>query len=323
MPLLDKLKEVEHLIGNTPLVKLEHEIVDLYTKLEYHNLANSVKARTAYYILKSAIERGEIREGTTVIESSSGNFAIALATLCKYIGIKFIAVIDPNINALYESLLRVISYNTVKVTIPDNTGGFLLSRLEKVQGLLKSVPHAYWPNQYKNKDNFSAHYCGLGSELVQHFDQLDYAFISVSTGGTISGVSVRLKEKFTNIKIIAVDSEGSIIFGGPPRKRHIPGMGASIVPEQINRALIDDVMIIPELKTVQGCHELFEKHAILAGGSSGALYYAVHQYFQHKQQEKKPTVAFLCPDSGAAYINTIYNPEWVSQLHDEKGMIPV
>ncbi|SFX17583.1 cysteine synthase A [Thermoactinomyces sp. DSM 45891] len=319
--MLEKLQKLGHLVGSTPLVPLEHPSIHLYTKLEYHNLMNSVKARTAFYMLSSAIKRGEIHQDTTLIESSSGNLAIALATLCQYLKIKFIPVIDPNINGVYEDLLHSISYKVVKVTDRDATGGFLLTRLNKIQELLYSIPNAYWTNQYQNPDNYYAHYHGIGTELVQHFETLDYAFIGVGTGGTISGISNRLKEAFPNVKVIAVDSEGSVIFNDMPKKRYIPGIGASTVPELVKRAVIDEVVHISEQHTVEGCHQLFENHGIFAGGSSGTSYYAINQYFQDKTFVRKPNVVFLCPDNGVPYVQTVYNAEWIKWLSNQSAFI--
>lgn len=315
--MLKKLEKLGHLIGNTPVVQLEHPTINLFAKLEYQNMMSSVKARAAFHILKSAIERGDVTQDSTIVESSSGNFAIALATFCKYIDVKFIPIIDPNINSSYENVLRTISHEVVKVTERDQTGGFLLTRLNKVHELINSLPNAYWTNQYQNPDNFDAHYMGTGAELVEHFDRLDYIFIGVSTGGTISGISNRVKEAFPNVKVIAVDSQGSIIFGDKPRKRYIPGIGASIMPELVKRAIIDDVVIVPELNTVEGCHELYSRHAIFAGGSSGTSYYAIQQYFKDMELDYRPNVAFLCPDNGVAYSSTVYNNEWVAWLREQ------
>ncbi|AKF95956.1 2,3-diaminopropionate biosynthesis protein SbnA [Brevibacillus laterosporus] len=315
--MLDRLKVLENQIGNTPLIRLEHDKLNLFAKLEFHNLMGSVKIRPAFYILKKAIENGEINQHTTVVESSSGNFGVALASLCKRLRIKFIPIIDPNINFGYEKILRAMSYDVVKVTDRDTTGGYLISRVKKVKELCEQIEHSYWTNQYSNPNNGYAHYYGLGKELADHFDKLDYAFIGVSSGGTISGVSKRLKEKFPNIKIIAVDSEGSVIFGQKPKKRYIPGLGSSIVPQNAQDALIDEVIHVAENNTVEGCHKLFEDHAIFAGGSSGTSYYAINQYFQEKKLIEKVNVVFLCPDSGSPYVDTIYNNEWINWLREQ------
>ncbi|MCY9508504.1 2,3-diaminopropionate biosynthesis protein SbnA [Paenibacillus larvae] len=315
--MLTKLKTLVNRIGNTPLIQLEHEKINLFAKLELHNFMSSVKIRPAYYILKTAIESGEINQNTTVIESSSGNFGVALATLCKYLHIKFIAVIDPNINSNYEQMLRSIAYDVVKVTTPDPTGGYLLTRVKTVQELCQQIPYSFWTNQYENPNNPLSHYLGLGAELVGHFGHLDYAFIGVSSGGTISGISQCLKESFPHVKIIAVDSEGSVIFGDKPKKRYIPGLGSSMVPPNVKRALIDEIIHVSEINTVEGCKQLFEEHAIFAGGSSGTSYYAINQYFEKMKPGEKPNVVFICPDSGVPYINTIYNQDWKMWLYEQ------
>ncbi|MFJ7185383.1 2,3-diaminopropionate biosynthesis protein SbnA [Lysinibacillus xylanilyticus] len=314
--MLNKLKELELYIGNTPVVKLQNEEINLFAKLEYYNLMNNIKARTAYSILKGAILRGEINENSTLIESSSGNLAISLAIMCKKINIKFIPVIDPNINKSYENILNAISYKVVKVNERDESGGFLNTRLNKVQELCSEISHSYWTNQYGNRDNFLAHYQGTGEELNEHFDDIDYAFIGVGTGGTISGVSQKLKEKFPNVKIIAVDSIGSLIFSDIPKKRYLPGIGSSIKPVSLNQKYIDEVVLISETNAIEGCHELFNTHAIFAGASSGSVFYALREYFKDKDLLKKPNVVFICPDNGMSYTDTVYNLEWVKWFKD-------
>jgi len=315
--MINKLNEIRRFIGKTPLVQLADDKINLYAKLEFHNLMGSVKVRPAYYIIRQAIERGTINEDTTIVESSSGNFAIALATICKRIGLKFIPVIDPNINPSYENLLSALSYRVEKVEERDETGGYLLTRIKRVNELTESVPNSLWTNQYNNPDNTRAHYHGLGTEIADAFEELDYAFIGVSSGGTISGVSKKLKEKFPNIRIIAVDTKGSVIFGDKPKKRYIPGIGSGMVPPVMREAIIDEVIHVEETDTVAGCYRLFEDHGVFAGGSSGTSYHAIAEYFQGKEFEKKPNVVFLCPDGGIPYVDTVYNPKWVAWLKEQ------
>jgi N-(2-amino-2-carboxyethyl)-L-glutamate synthase len=112
---------------------------------------------------------------------------------------------------------------------------------------------------------------------------------------------------------VAVDAEGSAIFGQPPRPRHIPGLGSSIVPPLVDGALIDDVVIVSECATVAGCHALLARHGVLAGGSTGSVYAAIERYFAD-YHGPRPTVAFLCADRGTAYLDTVYNPEWARAL---------
>src|SRR6266516_4020333 len=251
--LATRLERLRNTLRPTPHVPLPMKGMDLFAKLEYTNPVGSIKDRAAYWILKRAAERGEVREGTTVIESSSGNFAAALAAFAHLVGLRFIPVIDPKISDTYESFLRRICPIVVKVEEPDDTGGYLKTRLAMVEHLCATIPNHYWTNQYGNPDAMEAHYRLTAGEICADFDSLDYVFIGVSTAGTISGVSRRLKERYPKIRVIAVDTEGSVIFGGTPRKRHIPGVGSSIVPPMLSHARIDDVVLIPERETVAAC----------------------------------------------------------------------
>lgn len=309
-----KLGQLRKMLRPTPHVPLEMEGMDLFAKLEFVNPVGSIKDRPAYWILKCAAERGEIDEDTTVIESSSGNFATALATFSHLVGLRFIPVIDPNISATYESFLRRICPEVVKVQERDDTGGFLKTRLEMVKHLCATIPNSYWTNQYANEDAIEAYYMLTAGEICADFDTLDYAFIAVSTAGTIAGVSRRLKEHFPKIKIIGVDSEGSVIFGGAPRKRHIPGLGSSIVPPLLSQARIDDVVMVPESETAAACQEMLATQGLFVGGSSGTAYAAVKRYAARMAGPKRPTVLFLCADRGTPYLDTVFDSNWSTRL---------
>lgn len=312
--LLTRLEQIRRTLRPTPHVPLAVEGMQLFCKLEYTNPVGSIKDRPAYWILRRAAERGEIDSGTTVIESSSGNFASALAAFTHLLGLKFIPVIDPNISSTYESFLRRLCPRVEKVETRDDTGGFLKTRLAKVKHLCATIPNSYWTNQYANLDAVEAHYELTAGEICAAFDSLDYAFIGVSTGGTIAGISRRLKERYPNIRIIAVDTQGSVIFGDTPRKRHIPGVGSSIVPPLVSRAIIDDVVWVPERETVDACYELFATHGLFVGGSSGTAYAAVKRYASSMSTTRRPTVLFLCADRGTPYLDTVFEPAWAAKL---------
>jgi 2,3-diaminopropionate biosynthesis protein SbnA len=314
--LLDRLDRIRRSMPETPILQLEHDAVRLYGKLEFSNPNGSAKDRSAYWILKQAVERGDVTERTTIVESSSGNFAISIASFCRALGIAFVPVIDPNCNTATENYLRSVCRRVEKVTEPDGTGGYLNTRLARVAALRAELESVYWPNQYANTDAIMAHYRLTGGELCRAFRRLDYMFVGVSTGGTIGGLSLRLKEAFPGVQVIAVDAEGSAIFGGTPKRRRIPGLGSSITPELFDHALIDDVVMVPERDTVEGCHELLRRHGVFAGGSTGTVYAAINGFFSG-HTGPPPTVAFLCADRGLAYADTIYNPIWVAELLGE------
>ena len=191
-----------------------------------------------------------------MIESSSGNFGIALSAYCKESGLKSYCIVDPNISPTNEYLIKTLSTEMIKVTEIDENRGYLLNRIRKVKELQKEIPNSYWINQYENPYNAEAYKETLGKEICDDMNNIDYVFLGVSSGGTITGVSQKVKEIFPNTKIIAVDIDGSVIFGGKSRKRFIPGIGSSMVPSILKEAKIDEVFITNEISTIEMCHEL-------------------------------------------------------------------
>ncbi|WP_217808530.1 2,3-diaminopropionate biosynthesis protein SbnA [Rhodococcus sp. 1168] len=312
----DTINELRPAYSGSSVVRLSHENVDLFAKLEFTNPTGSSKDRSAFWMLRRAIARGEISTTRPIVESSSGNFAVALASLCRALGLEFIPVIDANTNTSTESFLRRACDRVEKISEPDSGGGFLQNRLRRLDDLRADLG-GFWPNQYGNRDALDAHYTLTAGEIVDQFDSLDYVFVGVGTGGTISGVSNRLKEDFPGVTVVAVDSVGSVIFGGRPRRRHIPGLGSSIVPDLVRQAIIDDVVMVEESDTVDACHELVRHHGVFGGGSTGTVYHAVNQYFRHHRPTRRPRVLFLCADRGTAYTDTVYDSGWVHDHFDQ------
>ena len=218
-------------VGNTPLLKSNSVLdVNFYVKYEGINPSGSVKDRAACYLLNKILNNGEINRDTTIIESSSGNFGIALATYCKNIGMKCTIVIDPNILEINEFLITSLATKVVKVKDRDKTGGFLLTRVQYIKDVLEQNDNYYWANQYGNPYIAEAYQNTLGKEICDDVE-VDYVFLGVSSGGTITGVSKAVKEQYPNAKVIAVDTVGSVIFGNAPKKRYIPGIGSSMLPK--------------------------------------------------------------------------------------------
>ncbi|MES2732471.1 MAG: pyridoxal-phosphate dependent enzyme [Bacteroidota bacterium] len=311
--MLKQLDKLAKHIGNTPLIDLKNQAAHLYAKLEYNNFSGSSKDRAAFSIVYNGIKDGRINEETTIIASSSGNLAIAVASMCKILGLRFIPVIDPNINKAYESLLNLMAYKVVKVTERDSTGGYLLTRIDRVNDMHAAIPNSFVADQYGDPNNYKG-YFGLGEEIVSSLDSLDYIFIAVSSSGAITGISNSVKAKRPNVKIVGVDVQGSMIFEKIPKKRHISGIGASQVPPIIANALIDDVVIVSQPDILNGCLELLNEQAIFAGASSGAVYCAAKQYLNKNHHADKPTALLIFPDKGFTYLDTIYDKEWAQRL---------
>jgi cysteine synthase A len=310
-------KNILDKVGKTPLVQIKSKDlknINLFAKIESFNPTGSTKDRAASYLIEKLLKIKEINSETTLIESSSGNFGLSLSAYSKKHGLKFYCVVDSKVLLLNETLIRKFGTTIIKVTEPDSSGNYLSSRIKKVKKLVKTIPNSYWINQYANKYNAEAYHHTLGNELCNELDKIDYIFMAVSSGGTITGVSQKIKEVFPKVKVIAVDIEGSVIFGGLSKKRHIYGMGSSIVPKILKKAEIDDIVVMDEISTVKMCHELLEYHSIFAGGSSGTIFAAIKKYFAEKKIDKKPNVVMVFPDGGDRYINTIYNQEWYNNF---------
>lgn len=310
-----------NLCCNTPVIKVQwvaSPLLNVFLKLESHNLTGSVKDRAAFYIIPYLIENGVINKDTEIIESSSGNFAISLSYACNYYQMKFTCVIDPKILPINEKLLRLHkTTNIIKVKKPDESGGYLSSRLDVIKRLLVEKDNRYWINQYANPLVVQAYNKTLGEEIASNFDNLDYLFISVSSCGTIAGVSQRLKEKFKDVKVIAVDVEGSFSNIYPLKGRFLSGIGSSIVPENLHRAIIDDFQIVSEAESIEMCHFILTEYSYLIGGSSGAILTAINKYFERNEVVANRRVLAVFPDSGERYIDTIYNQDWLRKKYDK------
>jgi 2,3-diaminopropionate biosynthesis protein SbnA len=294
---------IESAIGNTPMIPLS---TNIYAKMEGSNLFGSAKDRAANYILADLLKRQKIDKSTKIIESSSGNFAIALAGVCRVLGMTFICVIDPLLNPANKSILECLNANFILVTKPDENNSYSKSRINMIQDIINQNKNIYWINQYDNPIIPSAYY-SLGQEIVCQVPNVRYIFVPVSTCGTIAGISHIVKKYNSSIKIIAVDLDCSNIFYPAITKQHIPGMGLFRKPENLNQAKIDDVVIVSELESIKECHCLLDK-GIFVGVSSGATLCAIKKY-SHKISPHEIVVAVF-PDRGERYIKTAYNNDW-------------
>lgn len=320
------------LVGNTPTIELRQKQsgtlgqFNIFAKLEGYNPTGSIKDRPAAHVIRKLFLSKKIDRSSTIIESSSGNFGVALSAICRAEGLRFICVVDPNALESNLALMRMYGAELVYTKERDKTGGFLKSRMKRARELEHHIDGGLWINQYENQDNASSHYYGTGIEIYKQFADvgLQYAFIAVGSGGTVTGVSKALKSLFPDIHIVAVDITGSAIFGQPPKKRHIPGMGSSIRPPLIEYALIDEIIHVDEEDVIIACHDLVTSFGVFAGGSSGATYHAVknykyanlHELTYPKQMIKnqtKPNAILLFPDRGDRYLSTIYSSEWITE----------
>ncbi|WP_342760314.1 2,3-diaminopropionate biosynthesis protein SbnA [Paenibacillus sp. PK3_47] len=303
-------------IGNTPLIKLNtlfrNSKFEVYAKLELLNPGGSAKDRPALRMITEAWKEGSIGPGSVIIESSSGNMAISLAMICSCLGMRFICVVDPRTTRTNLQILKALNAEIAYVDEPDpETGEFLPARLNRVQQLLREMPGSYWPNQYGNPHNYLSHYHTTMKEMVTALERLDYLFCSVSTCGTIRGLAEYARDHGLKTKIIAVDAEGSIIFGGKKGKRRFPGLGAGIVPPFYRQDLIHRNLYVSDWEIVEGCRALAQQESILAGASSGGNIAAVRQMEQ--EIEAGAVCAVILHDRGERYLDTVFSESWVQR----------
>jgi N-(2-amino-2-carboxyethyl)-L-glutamate synthase len=304
-------------VGRTPLIELQQVYPEipfkLYAKLEALNPGGSIKDRPAREILQDAIRRGEVRRGTVVIESSSGNMGIGLAQACAYYGLRFICVVDVKASPQNRRLLEIYGAEIDCVLEPDpETGELLPARLRRVRELVAEHGDAFWPNQYANEHNSGAHFRTTMQEISTALDhKLDFILCAASTCGTVRGCGEYVREQGLETRVIAVDSVGSLIFSDQKGPRHLPGMGAGLRPPLCDLRFIDEHILISDLECVLACRLLVRREGILAGASSGGLIAAVGK-LQDRIPEGSVCVVVL-PDRGERYVDTVYSDAWVRE----------
>jgi cysteine synthase A len=304
-------------IGSTPLVRLRRLFSgspQVFAKLELLNPGGSVKDRPARYIIERGLRDGTIAPGATIVESSSGNFGIALAMAARIYELNFVCVVDPKISPLNLRILNQLGARVERVVRPDVHGGYLHTRLERVQELLREIPGAYWIDQYANVLNTRCHYEGIGSEIVEAMDgePVDVLVAAVSTTATLLGAARRLRDAWPDVRVVAVDAAGSVIFGGPARHRDLPGIGSSRRPELLaDGEEVDEVIYVDDYDSARGCRELLLGEGILAGGSSGAVIAAVQRLAPELPAGAR--VVTILPDRGERYMDLVYDDTWMEE----------
>lgn len=304
-------------VGSTPMVRLDrcfprHD-VDILAKLEMLNPCGSMKDRPARFIVDEGLRAGWLRPGMRLVESTSGNLGVALAVVARMRGLTFTAVVDPNTSPTNLRLLELFGAEVEMVTEPDHAGGYLHARIDRARRLAEATPNALWVNQYANDLNWRSYYETLGQEILDATEgPLDYLVAAVSTTGSLHGVARKLREVHPRLRVVAVDAEGSVIFGGPPAPRRIPGFGASRVPEILRDEEIDQVVHVGDEESVAGCRRLAATEGILAGGSSGAVVAAITRLCAARRTPGR--VVTILADRGERYLDL---------FHDEAGAAEV
>lgn len=294
---------ITHLIGETPIVKLNHltdeNSADIYVKLEFFNPGSSVKDRIALAMVEDAEKEGVIKRGDTLVEPTSGNTGIGLALVAAAKGYKLAVVMPDTMSQERRNLLK--AYGAELHLTPGANG--MKGAIEKAEQLSKE--HGYFmPQQFNNEANPEVHARTTGKEIVKQIhDGLDGFISGIGTGGTITGAGKVLKEHYKDIKIYAVEPVDSpVLSGGSPGPHKIQGIGAGFVPKVLDTDIYDEVIQISNDEAFEASRETAQKEGVLGGISSGAAIAAAKKVA--KQLGKGKKVLAVLPDNGERYLST-------------------
>jgi cystathionine beta-synthase len=313
-------------IGNTPLVRLNQVTagmdLQVYAKLEFLNPMGSSKDRIAKYLVEQAEQDGRLQPGDTILENSSGNTAMGLALMAIQKGYQLKAVVRDRTSKEKLDQLTALGVDVVRVDTslpPEHPDSYNMI----TPRLARETEHCYFPDQHNNRENNQSHYLGTGPEIWEQMDgRIDVFVAGMGTGGTIGGVGRYLKERNPDVKIVAVDVEGSVFTpffrtgeAGTSSPYLTEGLGDEFIIGTADFTVIDEMIQVSDRDAFLGARELARREGLLVGGSSGAVYRAM--------QRLAPTLApgarmvVLFPDSASRYLSTIFNDDWLR----EKGML--
>lgn len=295
------------LIGNTPLLTLNNYNSALklpatvIAKLEYFNPAGSAKDRIAYAMITDAEAKGILQPGATIIEPTSGNTGIGLASVAASKGYRAILTMPDTMSVERRNLLK--AYGAQIVLTPGALG--MKGAIDKAEELAKSIPNSFIPGQFDNPANPAIHYRTTGPEIWRDTEgKVDVFVAGVGTGGTVSGTGKYLKEQNSAIKVFAVEPKDSpILNGGQPGPHKIQGIGANFIPQNYNAGVIDQVLDITSEDAFSTARLLAKHEGLLVGISSGAAVYAATLLAKRPEFAGKTIVAVL-PDTGERYLST-------------------
>ncbi|MFD1395420.1 PLP-dependent cysteine synthase family protein [Kroppenstedtia eburnea] len=296
-------------IGNTPLVKLRLNTPSagsVYAKLELMN-PFGMKDRVAKQTILAAKSSGELKDDMPIIESSSGTMACGVALVGRQLGHPVHIVTDPRIDSITYAKLVSLGCQ-VHVVKEMGKHGWQSARLERLHELMEEYPGAFWPRQYENPENPRA-YQELATELMDDLERIDILVGSVGSGGSLSGSARALKQVHSDLKVVAVDATGSVIFGQPDRPARLQGgLGNSLIAPNVDFSVIDDVHWLNDEEAFAATLQLAHNEHIFAGNSSGSVY-AVARWLAGQVSQDCNIVAIF-PDRGDRYTDTIYSEQY-------------
>ncbi len=297
----------EQLIGHTPLLRLNHiekkynTAAKIIAKLEMFNPGGSAKDRVAKAMLDDAVARGILKSDSVIIEPTSGNTGIGLASVGAARGYRVIIVMPDSMSEERRTLMRAYGAELVLTDGKDGMAG----AIARAKELAKQIPNSFIPDQFENPANAEAHRKTTGPEIWEDTDgDVDFFVCGVGTGGTITGCGEYLKEKNKNIKIVAVEPATSAVLSGREKGAHgLQGIGAGFIPGVLNTSIYDEIIPVSDSDALKAGKELGITEGILCGISSGAALHAAIELAKREENTGK-TIVVLLPDTGDRYLST-------------------
>jgi cysteine synthase A len=287
----------------------------LFLKCEGFNFAGSIKLKPAIEMVEAAEQQGALNPGSVLVESSSGNMGVALSMIAASKGYPFLCVTDSRCNLSTRLLMEALGAHVHVVTEPSAHGGFLRARIDYVQTLCALDDRYVWLSQYTNPGNWKAHYLRTAPAIARSFPGLDVLFIGAGTTGTLMGCARYFRQWHRPVRIVAVDSLGSVSFGGAPGRRMIPGLGMSVRPPLLDDTFVDEAVHVEEADTIRACRRL-ARRGFLFGGSTGTVVSGAMAWLARHDTPGLTAVA-IAPDLGERYLETVYQANWVQGLYGE------
>lgn len=300
-------KSVVELVGNTPLVEANHFVKEnnlkakVLVKLEYFNPAGSVKDRIAKAIIEDAEARGVLKEGSVIIEPTSGNTGIGLSSIAAVKGYRIIITMPETMSVERRNLMKAYG---AELVLTDGAKG-MKGAIEKAEELAAEIPNSFIAGQFTNPVNPAAHRATTGPEIWEDTEgKVDIFVAGVGTGGTLSGTGAYLKEKNPNVKIVAVEPSSSpVLSKGEAGPHKIQGIGAGFVPDTLDTSIYDEIITVDNEDAFKAGRAFAKQEGVLVGISSGAALQAVKVLAKRPENEGKTIVALL-PDTGDRYLST-------------------
>ena len=307
MPILSNSRlrvtdDITDLVGQTPMLRLTRlapsTAADVYAKLEYLNPGGSVKDRAAIGIIRNAERDGRLKNGGVIVEATAGNTGIGLALIGVNRGYRVALFVPERFSEEKVKIMRALGADVTRT--PDEEG--MAGAIRQAQALAANTPGAFMAGQFENPANPKYHYETTAEEIFEQMEGgLDAVVLGSGTAGTFTGVARFMKEKLPRVLTVAVETQGSVLGGGPPGKHKVEGIGASFIPRNFDASVCDEILMVTDKDAFDTVNELAAKEGVLAGSSGGAAVFAALQVAQRLGAGKR--VVTMIPDSAERYLS--------------------